>query len=195
MYLGMRARAAALFLNLRPGFFRKPQGGAAGSASARTRARIQSRFISAGLPGARVSGVEVLADVDNAFLMRRELTCSFAGAGDALRKLDAARLVSEKLGLAGKTVVPVSMGTQVGMPSRTGTFYVYDDEKLAYKQVDPSVMARLDRARKAEAEKAQAEQAPEAKDEQAPAEAKAEGAPAEAGSEDRSPAEAAEKGE
>ena len=193
MYLGMRARAAALFLNLRPGFFRKRQGGAAGSARARTRARIQSRFISAGLPGACVSGVEVLADVDNAFLMRRELTCRFAGAGDALRKLDAARLVSEKLGLAGKTVVPVSMGTQVGMPSRTGTFYVYDDEKLAYKQVDPSVMARLDRARKAEAEKAQAP----AKDgeQQAPAEAKAEGAPAEAGSEDQSAAEAAEKGE
>lgn len=134
-----------------------------------------------------MSGVEVLADVDNAFLMRRELTCRFAGAGEALKKLDAARLVSEKLGLDGKTVVPVSMGTQVGMPSRTGTFYVYDDEKLAYKQVDPSVMARLDRARKAEAEKqapteeAQAEGA-EPAPEEAQAEAPAEGAePAKAG--------------
>ena len=131
-----------------------------------------------------MSGVEVLADVDNAFLMRRELTCRFAGAGDALRKLDAARMVSEKLGLDGKTVVPVSMGTQVGMPSRTGTFYVYDDEKLAYKQVDPSVMARLDKARKAEAEK-QAESAEgEAAAEEAPAEnaepAPAKEAPAEA---------------
>ena len=116
--------------------------------------------------------------------MRRELTCRFAGAGDALRKLDAARMVSEKLGLDGKTVVPVSMGTQVGMPSRTGTFYVYDDEKLAYKQVDPSVMARLDKARKAEAEK-QAESAEgQAAAEEAPAEnaepAPAKEAPAEA---------------
>ena len=135
-----------------------------------------------------MSGVEVLADVDNAFLMRRELTCRFAGAGEALKKLDAARLVSDKLGLDGKTVVPVSMGTQVGMPSRTGTFYVYDDEKLAYKQVDPSVMARLDRARKAEAEKqAPAEEAPAegaepAQAEEAQAEAPAEGAePAKAG--------------
>ena len=124
-----------------------------------------------------MSGVEVLADVDNSFLMRRELTCRFAGAGDALRKLDAARMVSEKLGLDGKTVVPVSMGTQVGMPSRTGTFYVYDDEKLAYKQVDPSVMARLDKARKAEAEK-QAESAEwqVAAEEKAEAEAPAENA-------------------
>lgn len=132
-----------------------------------------------------MSGVEVLADVDNAFLMRRELTCKFAGAGEALRKLDAARLVSEKLGLSGKTVVPVSMGTEVGMPSRTGTFYVYDDEKLAYKQVDPSVMARLDKAKKAEAEKAPAAEAAPADAaeggtaEDAPAE-KTDGAPAEA---------------
>lgn len=130
-------------------------------------------------------GIEVLADVDNAFLMRREVTCKFAGAGDALRKLDAARLVSEKLGLDGKTVVPVSMGTQVGTPSRTGTFYVYDDEKLAYKQVDPSVMARLDRAKKAEAEKAQAEQAPAQDGEQGSA-----GEPKDGGQ-----AEPAEKGE
>lgn len=139
-----------------------------------------------------MSGVEVLADVDNAFLMRRELTCRFAGAGEALKKLDAARMVSEKLGLDGKTVVPVSMGTQVGMPSRTGTFYVYDDEKLAYKQVDPSVMARLDRARKAEAEK-QAGSGAEAQAE-APAES-AEPAPEgeQAGAKD--PAKAAGKGE
>ena len=125
--------------------------------------------------------------------MRRELTCKFAGAGEALRKLDAARLVSEKLGLSGKTVVPVSMGTEVGMPSRTGTFYVYDDEKLAYKQVDPSVMARLDKAKKAEAEKAEAEKAPAA--EAAPADAAeggtAEDAPAE--KTDGAPAEAPAK--
>ena len=133
----------------------------------------------------------MLADVDNAFLMRRELTCRFSGAGEALKKLDAARLVSEKLGLDGKTVVPVSMGTQVGMPSRTGTFYVYDDEKLAYKQVDPSVMARLDRARKAEAEKQAGSEAGQA---EAPAES-AEPAPEgeQAGAKD--PAQAAGKGE
>lgn len=127
--------------------------------------------------------------------MRRELTCRFAGVGDALKKLDAARLVSEKLGLDGKTVVPVSMGTQVGMPSRTGTFYVYDDEKLAYKQVDPSVMARLDKARKAEAEKEKAEATAEnatgqATEEaaQADAEAPAENATGQAPAGDEAPA-------
>ena len=115
--------------------------------------------------------------------------------GDALKKLDAARLVSEKLGLDGKTVVPVSMGTQVGMPSRTGTFYVYDDEKLAYKQVDPSVMARLDKARKAEAEKEKAEATAEnatgqATEEaaQADAEAPAENATGQAPAGDEAPA-------
>ena len=105
-------------------------------------------------------GVEVLADVNNAFLLRREVTCRFADMGGRLKKLDAARMVLEKLGLDGKIIVPVSMGTQVGMPSTTGTFYVYDDEQLARKQVDPSVMARFDKARKAEAETAPAETAP-----------------------------------
>ena len=96
-----------------------------------------------------MSSVEVLEDVKNAFLLRRELVCRFEDMGGRLKKLDAAGMVSEKLGLDGKVIVPVSMGTQVGMSSTTGTFYVYDDEALARKQVDPSVMARLDKARKA----------------------------------------------
>lgn len=104
-----------------------------------------------------MSGIKVLTDVDNAFLLRRELVCEFPDMGGRLKKLDAASMVSEKLGLDGKTIVPISMGTRAGMPSTTGTFYVYDDEALARKQVDPSVMARLDKARKAAEPPAEAE--------------------------------------
>jgi len=43
----------------------------------------------------------------------------------------------------------------VGKPLMTGTFYVYDDEQLARKQVNPTIFARLDKARK-KAEEAQA---------------------------------------
>ena len=138
-----------------------------------------------------MSSVEVLEDVKNAFLLRRELVCRFADMGGRLKKLDAAGMVSEKLGLEGKVIVPVSMGTQVGMSSTTGTFYVYDDEGLARKQVDPSVMARFDKARKAtEGEAAEAKPAEGEAAEAKPAEGEAaDTKPAEGEAADTKPAE------
>ena len=68
--------------------------------------------------------------------------------------------------------------THVGMSKVTGIFYVYDDEGLAKKHINPTIFSRLDKAKAkiAEAEKAAAEA--EAPAEEAGAEAAAE-APAE----------------
>jgi len=49
--------------------------------------------------------------------------------------------------------------THVGMSKVTGIFYVYDDEGLAKKHINPTIFSRLEKtkAKIAEAEKATAE--------------------------------------
>jgi len=68
------------------------------------------------------------------------------------------------------------------MSKVTGTFYVYEDEGLAKKHINPTIFSRLEKtkAKIAEAEKAAADAAAaEAPAEEAAAEAPAEEAPAE----------------
>ena len=102
-----------------------------------------------------MSMISTVSDVNNTFLSRRELVCDFAGLGGRLKKLDAVDMVSKEFKLDGKIVIPVKMASHVGKPLMTGTFYVYEDEGLAKKQVDPAILSRLDRAKK-KAEEAEA---------------------------------------
>ncbi len=97
-----------------------------------------------------MSVIETVSDVDNTFLSRREITCSFAGVGGRLKKLEAAGMVAKKFKINGKVVIPVRLQPLVGKPQVTGTFYVYDDEALAKRHVNPTIFARMERARAAE---------------------------------------------
>ena len=99
--------------------------------------------------------IETLNDVNNSFLSRREITCTFAGIGGKLKKLDAVDMVKKQFKLDGKVVIPISMKNQTGRPSITGTFYVYDDENLAKRHINPVTFMRLEKA-KAENEKLEA---------------------------------------
>ena len=124
-----------------------------------------------------MSMIETITDVDNSFLSRRELTCNFAGLGGKLKKLEAVDMVTKEFKLDGKVVIPMRLKTQVGKPVVTGIFYVYEDEALAKKHVNPTIFSRLDKAKAKIAEAA----AEEAKKEEAPVEEKpAEEAPKEA---------------
>jgi ribosomal protein S24E len=127
-----------------------------------------------------MSMIETLADVDNSFLSRRELTCNFAGLGGKLKSLEAADMVTKEFKLDGKFVIPMRLKTHVGKSLVTGTFYVYEDEGLAKKHVNPTIFSRLE---KAKAKIAEAEAAAK--------EASAEAAPAE----DAEPAKEEEKSE
>jgi ribosomal protein S24E len=133
-----------------------------------------------------MSVIQTLSDVDNTFLSRRELTCDFAGLSGKLKSMEAVDMVTKEFKLDGKVVVPMRLKTHVGMSKVTGIFYVYEDEGLAKKHINPTIFTRLDKikakAEEAKAEEAKAEEAKaeEAKAEEAPAEeAKAEEAPAE----------------
>ena len=113
-----------------------------------------------------MSMIETITDVDNSFLSRRELTCNFAGLGGKLKKLEAVDMVTKEFKLDGKVVIPMRLKTHVGKPLVTGIFYVYEDEVLAKKHINPTIISRLDKAKAKIAEAA----AEEAKKEETPAE-------------------------
>ena len=128
-----------------------------------------------------MSLIQTLSDVNNTFLSRRELTCDFPGLSGKLKSMEAVDMVTKEFKLDGKVVIPMRLKTHVGMLKVTGTFYVYEDEGLAKKHINPTIFSRLEKtkAKIAEAEKATAEAPAEEKAAEAPAEEKAAEAPAE----------------
>jgi ribosomal protein S24E len=135
-----------------------------------------------------MSLIQTISDVNNTFLSRRELTCDFPGLSGKLKTLEAVDMITKEFKLDGKVVIPMRLKTNVGMLKVTGTFYVYDDEGLAKKHINPTIISRLEKtkAKIAEAEKAEAEKAAaEAPAEEAAAEAPAEEAAAEAPAEEK----------
>ena len=122
-----------------------------------------------------MSTIETLSDVNNTFLSRRELTCDFPGSSGKLKSMEAVDMITKEFKLDGKVVIPMRLKTHVGMSKVTGTFYVYEDEGLAKKHINPTIFSRLEKtkAKIAEAEKAAADAA------EAPAEEEKTEAPAE----------------
>ena len=122
-----------------------------------------------------MSMIETLSDEKNSFLSRREIVCDFKGLGGKLKKLEAVEMITKEFKLDGKIVIPMKLQNRTGQPKITGTFYVYDDEKLAREHVSPVIFDRLDKAKSPKEEK---------KDEKADAEpAKADAEPAKADAE------------
>ena len=100
-----------------------------------------------------MSIIQTITDVDNTFLSRREITCNFAGLAGKLKKMEAVDMITKEFKLDSKFVIPMRLRTHVGKPIVTGTFYVYDDETLAKKHVNPTIFARLEKIKAKEAEK------------------------------------------
>ena len=96
-----------------------------------------------------MSMIETLSDEKNSFLSRREITCDFRGLGGKLKKLEAIEMITKEFKLDGKIVIPMKLENYTGQPKITGTFYIYDDEKLAREHVNPIIFERLEKAKKA----------------------------------------------
>ena len=109
-----------------------------------------------------MSLIEMLSDENNSFLSRREIVCDFNGLGGKLKKLEAIEMITKEFKLDGKVVIPIKLQNHTGQPKITGTFYVYDDEKLAREHVKPAIFDRLDKAKSTGGEKKD-EKATEAK--------------------------------
>ncbi len=119
-----------------------------------------------------MSMIETVNDVNNTFLSRREITCTFAGVGGKLKKLEAVEMVTKKFNLSGKMVIPIKMKNHTGRAVITGTFYVYDDEKLAKAQINPVIFERLEKAKTVKEKPEKEDKPAEEKKESKPAEEK-----------------------
>ena len=94
-----------------------------------------------------MSMIETLSDENNSFLSRREITCDFKGLGGKLKKLEAIEMITKEFKLDGKIVIQIKLQNYTGQPKITGTFYVYDDEKLAKDHISPIIFERLEKAK------------------------------------------------
>jgi ribosomal protein S24E len=99
-----------------------------------------------------MSIIQTINDVNNTFLSRRELICNFTGLAGKLKKLEAVDMITKEFKLSGKVVIPMRLKTHVGKPLVTGTFYVYDDEVLAKKHINPVIFERLEKSKAKQAE-------------------------------------------
>ncbi|MFP6577984.1 MAG: hypothetical protein VB736_04310, partial [Candidatus Nitrosopelagicus sp.] len=99
-----------------------------------------------------MSMIQTLNDENNSFLSRREITCDFKGLGGKLKKMEAVEMITKEYKLEGKFVIPIKLHNHTGQSKITGVFFVYEDEKLAKKHVNPTVFKRLDRAKAKDAE-------------------------------------------
>jgi len=100
-----------------------------------------------------MSMIETVSDENNSFLSRREIICDFNRLGGKLKKLEAVEMITKELKLDGKIVIPIKLQNHTGQPKITGTFYVYDDEKLAREHVSSIIFDRLDKAKSPKEEK------------------------------------------
>ena len=110
-----------------------------------------------------MSMIEVTRDVKNPLLSRREITCTFKGLAGKLKRLEAAEMIAKQFSLEGKIVIPINLKNETGRPQTSGTFYVYEDEKLAKEHLKAAVFKRMEKAKAApakEGEAAPAEAAP-----------------------------------
>ncbi len=106
-----------------------------------------------------MSMIEVTRDVKNPLLSRREITCTFKGLAGKLKRLEAAEMISKQFNLEGKIVIPINLKNDTGRPLLSGTFYVYDDEKLAKEHLKEAIFKRLEITKAGQA-KAEGEAAP-----------------------------------
>jgi len=105
-----------------------------------------------------MSMIEVIRDVKNTLLSRREITCTFKGLAGKLKRLEAADMISKQFKLEGKIVIPINLKNDTGKPLLSGTFYVYEDEKLAKEHLKAAVFKRMEKS-KADSAKAEADAA------------------------------------
>lgn len=96
--------------------------------------------------------IQTIKDENNALLSRREIVCSFKGLGGKLKKSEAVDIVTKEFSLNEKVVIPIRLKNETGMTNITGTFFVYEDEKLAREHINPTIFRRLDKVKAAEEE-------------------------------------------
>jgi small subunit ribosomal protein S24e len=84
----------------------------------------------------------VIEDKKNSLLGRREVKALFKGAAGTMKRIDAAEKIAGELHIDKKNVIPISLVCETGKIDVHASFYVYDDEKEAQKQLPRFRMLR-----------------------------------------------------
>jgi small subunit ribosomal protein S24e len=84
----------------------------------------------------------MLEDRRNSLLDRREVRALFRGAAGILKKTEAAEKIAGQLGVDKKNVIPINLVCETGKTDVQATFYVYDSEQVAKKQLPRFRMLR-----------------------------------------------------
>jgi small subunit ribosomal protein S24e len=77
----------------------------------------------------------MIEDRKNSLLGRREVRAVFKGAAGKLKKTEAAEQLAGQLGVDKNNVIPINLLCGTGMVDVQATFYVYEKEEEAKKQL------------------------------------------------------------
>lgn len=87
--------------------------------------------------------LEIVSNLENPLFHRREVQGVFGGVAGRLPRGEARRMVAEALGVPQETVYPIRLAGEAGRPDIKGTFYVYEKEADARRQLPRHLFLRL----------------------------------------------------
>ena len=86
--------------------------------------------------------VVTLEDRRNSLMNRREVRALFRGAAGKIKRTEAVEKMASQLSVDKKQIIPINLICETGMTDVHAVFYVYDDEKVAGKQLPRYRMLR-----------------------------------------------------
>ncbi|MGI0091007.1 MAG: hypothetical protein ACREBS_04810 [Nitrososphaerales archaeon] len=89
-----------------------------------------------------MSTIEIINEIENQLLARRELSLSFKGGSGLVTRHAAAEAIATKLGVPMASVKLISLQGKFGLRDLTARAYVYSDSKLIKKQLPKYMMTR-----------------------------------------------------
>ncbi len=86
--------------------------------------------------------LELVSEVENQLLMRKEVTVTFSAGSGGIKRKDASETVAKTLGLDSSRVFSISLRGESGTTRLTGLFYVYNDDETAKSRLPKHVYLR-----------------------------------------------------
>ena len=91
--------------------------------------------------------MQITNKTENGFMRREEIHCEFTNLGGKLTRTQAKEMVAKELKKDIESIISIKLQTHVGKTLLTGLFYIYDDQELAKKHVNPSIFKRIEKAK------------------------------------------------
>ena len=99
--------------------------------------------------------IQILNDVENKFLGRRELVCLFPLACGLAKRSDLAKAVAKKVHIDPKHMFVSSLEGSAGTRDLKGVIFAYEDMAQAKRQLPPHIFLRMEEKKPAEGKPAE----------------------------------------